>query len=63
MIKTVVIGTGMTTGQSFLEGLVVYGKLPLVECYPGLLNQAFMNILVNAIDAVEKRIAQNSTDF
>ena len=40
----------------------VYGKLPLVECYPGLLNQAFMNILVNAIDAVEKRIAQNSTE-
>ncbi len=36
-----------------------YTKLPLVECYPGLLNQAFMNILVNAIDAVEKQIAEN----
>ncbi|MEA5515083.1 ATP-binding protein [Nodularia sp. UHCC 0506] len=31
-----------------------YGKLPVVECYPGLLNQAFMNILNNAIDAVEE---------
>ena len=39
-----------------------YGELPLVECYPGLLNQAFMNILANGIDAVEKRIAQNSIE-
>ncbi|BAZ09227.1 two-component sensor histidine kinase [Calothrix sp. NIES-4071] len=38
-----------------------YTKLPLVECYPGVLNQAFMNILVNAIDAVEKRIVESST--
>jgi two-component system, NtrC family, sensor kinase len=30
-----------------------YGELPLVECYPGQLNQVFMNILVNAIDALE----------
>ncbi|CBN57126.1 MULTISPECIES: PAS domain S-box protein [Kamptonema] len=32
-----------------------YGKLPLVECYGGLLNQVFMNLLVNAIDAIEQR--------
>ncbi|WP_427157737.1 PAS domain S-box protein [Aliinostoc sp. HNIBRCY26] len=30
-----------------------YGELPLVECYPGQLNQVFMNILSNAIDALE----------
>lgn len=30
-----------------------YGTLPLVECYPGQLNQVFMNILANAIDALE----------
>ena len=30
-----------------------FGKLPLVECYAGQLNQVFMNILVNAIDAFE----------
>jgi signal transduction histidine kinase len=30
-----------------------YGNLPLVECYAGHLNQVFMNILVNAIDALE----------
>ncbi|MBW4495515.1 MAG: AAA family ATPase [Oscillatoria princeps RMCB-10] len=30
-----------------------YGKLPQVECYAGQLNQVFMNILSNAIDALE----------
>ena len=39
-----------------------YGNLPLVECYAGQLNQVFMNILANAIDAVdelnEKRTVQ-----
>ncbi|MGD1895849.1 MAG: response regulator [Phormidesmis sp.] len=29
-----------------------YGKLPKVKCYPGQLNQVFMNILRNAIDAL-----------
>ena len=31
-----------------------YGELPLLECYPGQLNQVFMNLLNNAIDALEK---------
>jgi two-component system, NtrC family, sensor kinase len=31
-----------------------YGNLPLVECYAGQLNQVFMNILSNAIDALEE---------
>ncbi|MBD2502435.1 PAS domain-containing sensor histidine kinase [Anabaena azotica] len=30
-----------------------YGELPLIECYAGQLNQVFMNILANAIDALE----------
>lgn len=30
-----------------------YGNLPLVECYPGELNQVFMNLLTNAIEAIE----------
>ncbi|MGL5135698.1 MAG: PAS domain-containing protein, partial [Planktothrix sp.] len=29
-----------------------YGNLPKTECYPGQLNQVFMNLLNNAIDAV-----------
>jgi two-component system NtrC family sensor kinase len=31
-----------------------YGDLPLVNCYAGQLNQVFVNILVNAIDAIEE---------
>lgn len=30
-----------------------YGEIPLVQCYPNQLNQVFMNILSNAIDALE----------
>jgi GAF domain-containing protein len=30
-----------------------YGELPLVECYAAQLNQVFMNILSNSIDALE----------
>ncbi|MEH2414771.1 PAS domain S-box protein [Nostoc sp.] len=33
-----------------------YGKLPPVECYAGQLNQVFMNILSNAIDALEEGV-------
>jgi len=32
-----------------------YGDLPAIECYPGQLNQVFMNILSNAIDALEEQ--------
>src|SRR5919202_1924942 len=31
-----------------------YGDLPQVECYGGLINQVFMNLLCNAIDALEE---------
>ncbi|MBD2326604.1 MASE1 domain-containing protein [Alkalinema sp. FACHB-956] len=39
-----------------------YGDLPLVECYPSQINQVFMNLLVNAIDALEEPIAQSAND-
>ncbi|WP_427157071.1 ATP-binding protein [Aliinostoc sp. HNIBRCY26] len=39
-----------------------YGKLPRIPCFAGQLNQVFMNILVNAIDAIEERYAQQTTD-
>jgi signal transduction histidine kinase len=38
-----------------IEVVKNYGDLPLVECYPGSLNQVFMNILVNSLDALEDR--------
>ena len=41
--------------HSAIQVIKKYGKLPLVECYPGQLNQVFMNILTNAIDALEDR--------
>ena len=31
-----------------------YGSLPLVDCYPAQLNQVFMNLIANAIDALEE---------
>lgn len=37
-----------------------YGAIPKIECYAGLMNQVFMNILSNAIDALEScHINQN----
>jgi signal transduction histidine kinase len=36
-----------------------YGSLPLVECYAGQINQVFMNILANAIDALEDNRKSN----
>lgn len=30
-----------------------YGEIPLVKCFPNMLNQVFMNILVNACQAIE----------
>lgn len=32
-----------------------YGDLPLVECYAGHLNQVFMNLLINSIDAIDEK--------
>ncbi len=31
-----------------------YGEIPLVKCYPNMLNQVFMNILVNACQAIKE---------
>jgi len=38
-----------------IEVIKDYGNLPKVECYPGQLNQVFMNILANAIDSLENQ--------
>ena len=39
-----------------------YQLLPQIECFPGELNQVFMNILMNAIDALEERDKQRSIE-
>jgi signal transduction histidine kinase len=38
-----------------IEIVKKYGQLPKVECYAGQLNQVFMNLLNNAIDALENQ--------
>ncbi|MEM8638977.1 MAG: ATP-binding protein [Cyanobacteria bacterium P01_G01_bin.54] len=38
-----------------------YGSLPAIDCFPGPLNQVFMNLLANAIDAIEERDRARST--
>ncbi|MDZ8051627.1 MAG: sensor histidine kinase [Aulosira sp. ZfuVER01] len=37
-----------------IEVIRDYDNLPEVECFPGQLNQVFMNLLANAIDALEE---------
>jgi len=37
-----------------IELIKNYGQLPKVECYAGTLNQVFMNLLANAIDALDE---------
>ncbi|MEO1149056.1 MAG: ATP-binding protein [Cyanobacteria bacterium J06638_22] len=50
--------------RAAIEVIKDYGQLPLVQCYPGPLNQVWMNILANAIDALEdanaRHLARNS---
>jgi signal transduction histidine kinase len=41
-------------GQTEIAIIKEYGVLPPVECYPGQLNQVFMNILSNSLDALEE---------
>lgn len=43
-----------------IEVIKQYEDLPLVECYPAQLNQVFMNILQNAIDALETETEQHN---
>jgi two-component system, NtrC family, sensor kinase len=41
-----------------IEVIKKYANLPKIECYPGHLNQVFMNILNNAIDAIKDSLIQ-----
>ncbi|MBE9207776.1 sensor histidine kinase [Nostoc sp. LEGE 06077] len=42
-----------TVARPAIQIIKDYGNFPLVECYAGQINQAFLNILSNAIDALE----------
>jgi signal transduction histidine kinase len=49
-----------SVGRSEITVIKEYGDLPLVECYAGQLNQVFMNLVSNAIDALEESRLLNS---
>lgn len=44
-----------------IEVIRDYGELPLVECFAGSLNQVFMNVLANAVDAFDDFHPKNSS--
>jgi PAS domain S-box-containing protein len=45
-----------------IEVITEYATLPQIECFPGQLNQVFMNLLANAIDALEESNIGRSFD-
>ena len=51
-----------TVNRPAIEVVKDYGSLPHVECYAGQLNQVFMNILGNAIDALEEYNAKRTLE-
>jgi hypothetical protein len=66
-MKTVDIHTGLdstlmllqnrlkaTSDSLVIEVIKDYGILPKVQCFPGQLNQVFMHLLTNALDALEE---------
>ena len=38
-----------------IEVIKNYGEIPMVKCFPNMLNQVFMNILINACQAIEDK--------
>ncbi|MGD1809693.1 sensor histidine kinase [Dapis sp. BLCC M126] len=58
--STLLILQARLKNQPFqIEVIKDYGELPLVHCYPSALNQVIMNIINNAIDALETKFSQN----
>ncbi len=56
--STLVIANNLLTSK--IKVITTYGDLPLVECYAGKLNQVFLNIISNAVYAVQKRFGENA---
>lgn len=63
IIKTADIHEGIDTSlillhnryKNRIEIIRKYGNIPQIECFPSQLNQVFMNILTNAVDAIEDK--------
>jgi signal transduction histidine kinase len=56
ILKTKLKPQGKLTGIEIIKD---YGNIPLIECYPGPLNQVFMNLISNAIDALHDSMMQD----
>jgi GAF domain-containing protein len=51
-----------TSDRPAINLIKEYGDLPLVECYPAQLNQVFMNLLSNGIDALEEKCEEGTDE-
>ncbi|MBS1688430.1 MAG: sensor histidine kinase [Bacteroidetes bacterium] len=56
MDSTMVIVNNLLNGK--IKVVKEYGNLPLIECYPGKLNQVYLNIISNAIHAIHKKYGE-----
>ncbi len=56
--STMVIANNLLNGK--IAVIKEYGDLPRVECYAGKLNQVFLNIISNAIYAIQKRFGDRT---
>jgi len=55
--STLVIANNLIGPKIALEKK--YSGLPLVDCYPGKLNQVFLNMFSNAVYAIKKKFGEN----
>lgn len=56
--STLIIVNNLLSNKIKLEK--VYGDIPLIDCYPGKLNQVFLNIISNAIYAINKKFGESA---
>lgn len=51
-----------SSNRPAIEVVTNYGEIPSTKCFPGQLNQVFMNLLANAIDAIEESYRRNQLE-
>ncbi|MCC8409306.1 histidine kinase [Mucilaginibacter sp. UR6-1] len=56
--STLIISNNMFNNKVAVEK--DYGELDLVECYPGKLNQVFLNLISNSVYAINKKFGENA---
>lgn len=56
--STIIVINNQLTNR--IELVKNYGDVPLIDCYPGKLNQVFLNIISNAIYAINKKFGDSA---